>query len=71
MTARVLDDGSTQVYRKTYNVNGYVTQSIDPTGRETDNTYDANNNIDLLTTAQKNVSVRGTRLEERHQTPAE
>ncbi len=54
MTARLLDDGTTQLYQETYNVNGYPTQSIDPVGRETDNAYDPNNNIDLLLSTQKN-----------------
>jgi RHS repeat-associated protein len=53
MTARLLDDGSTQVYQKTYNANGYVTQSIDPVGRETDSVYAANGQ-DVIQTTQKN-----------------
>jgi RHS repeat-associated protein len=53
-TARLLDDGSTQLYQKTYNANGLVTQSVDPVGRQTNYVYDPNNNIDLLQTTQKN-----------------
>jgi RHS repeat-associated protein len=53
-TARLLDDASTQLYQKTYNANGFVTQSIDPVGRQTNYVYDPNNSIDLLQTTQKN-----------------
>jgi RHS repeat-associated protein len=53
-TARVLDDGTTQLYQKTYNANGFVTQSIDPVGRQTNYIYDPNNGIDLLQTTQRN-----------------
>jgi len=56
MTARLLDDGSTQLYQKTYDANGDVTQSIDPLGRETDYAYAMNsfNGLDLVQTTQKN-----------------
>ena len=53
LAARLLDDGSTQLHQKTYNLNGYVTQSIDPLGRETDSVYAANGQ-DLIQTTQKN-----------------
>lgn len=44
--ARVLDDGTTQVYRYTYNHLGHMTKSIDPVGRTNLFTYAANG-IDL------------------------
>ena len=50
--ARILDDGSTQLYQFTYNPLGKVTQLIDPFGRTTTNTY-STNNIDLTATYQK------------------
>jgi RHS repeat-associated protein len=53
-TARLLDDGTTQLYQKTYNANGFATQSIDPVGRQTNYVYDPNNGIDLLQTTQRN-----------------
>ena len=53
ITARLLDDGSTQLYQNTYNANGYVIQSIDAVGRETDYAY-APNAQDLIQTTQKN-----------------
>jgi RHS repeat-associated protein len=37
--ARVLDDGTTQVYRYEYNSRGFATKEIDPLGRETRFTY--------------------------------
>ena len=53
--ARVLDDGSTQLIRKSYNSIGKLTDRIDPLGRETVYEYDANQ-IDLLRVKQKNGS---------------
>lgn len=44
---RVLDDGTTQLYKFAYNPLGYDTLSIDPIGRTIRKKYDANN-IDLL-----------------------
>jgi RHS repeat-associated protein len=44
--ARVLDDGSTQLYQYSYNHLGHVKQSIDPVGRTNLYTYAANG-IDL------------------------
>jgi RHS repeat-associated protein len=49
---RVLDDGSTQLTRLTYNDTGHVTDMIDPVGRETQLTY-APNGIDLIKVEQK------------------
>lgn len=54
LTTRLLDDGSTQLTKKIFNANGFVTQSIDPVGRQTNYVYDPVNNIDLLQTTQKN-----------------
>jgi RHS repeat-associated protein len=56
MTARLLDDGSTQLYQKTYDANGDVTQSIDPAGRETDYVYAGTPvfGLDLIEVTQKN-----------------
>lgn len=52
--ARLLDDGSTQLERYSYNDLGNVTQTIDPLGRTTNYTYAANG-IDLLTVKQVNA----------------
>lgn len=51
---RVLDDGSTQLERYSYNDLGNITQRIDPLGRTTNYTYAANG-IDLLTVKQVNA----------------
>ena len=53
VAARLLDDGTTQLSRQAYNANGYVIQTIDPIGRETDYIY-APNGQDLIQTTQKN-----------------
>jgi RHS repeat-associated protein len=50
--ARVLDDGSTQITRITYNYYGKPTQIIDPIGRVTSFDYD-DNLIDLIGVSQK------------------
>jgi RHS repeat-associated protein len=50
---RVLDDGSSQLYRYEYNSRGKKTRNTDPVGRETLYEY-ASNEIDLLRTKQKN-----------------
>jgi len=50
---RVLDDGSSQVYRYEYNSRGNITRFTDPIGRETVFEY-ATNDIDLLGRKQKN-----------------
>jgi YD repeat-containing protein len=51
--ARVIEDGSTQLWQYDRNPLGNVTREVDPMGRET--RYDfANNSIDLLTVRQKN-----------------
>jgi RHS repeat-associated protein len=62
--ARVLDDGSTQVYRYEYNSRGRKIKEIDPLGRETNYFYGTNNvvdpdqttgtGLDLLQVKQKN-----------------
>lgn len=52
---RVLDDGSTQLERYSYNELGNVTQTIDPLGRTTNFTYAANG-IDLNSVRQVNAS---------------
>jgi RHS repeat-associated protein len=49
--ARVLDDGSTQLYQYQYNAVGKPIQAIDPIGRTTLFTY-ATNLVDLLTVGQ-------------------
>ena len=49
---RVQDDGTTQLSQTTRNSLGYVTDLIDPIGRETQFIY-ATNGIDLLTVKQK------------------
>jgi len=51
--ARVLDDGSTQLYQYSYNTLGKVTKAIDPLGRETVYEY-SSDGIDLLRIKQKN-----------------
>jgi RHS repeat-associated protein len=51
--ARVLDDGTTQVYRYEYGPRGNRTKEIDPLGRETLYEYETND-IDLLRVKQKN-----------------
>jgi RHS repeat-associated protein len=53
ITARVLDDGSTQVHKAEFNQWGQATKRIDPLGRETVFEYAANG-VDLLTVKQKN-----------------
>jgi RHS repeat-associated protein len=59
VTARVLDDSSTQASYATYNANGLITQSVDPVGRTTNYNYDTNG-IDLLTVKQVNGSGQDT-----------
>lgn len=49
--ARVLDDGTTQLYQFEYNRRGKVTRSVDPIGRAVSSTY-AFNGFDLLEVAQ-------------------
>jgi RHS repeat-associated protein len=51
--ARLLDDGSAQIYRYEYNAKGLKTRETDPIGRETVYEYDSND-IDLLRVTQKN-----------------
>jgi RHS repeat-associated protein len=58
MVGRILDDGSTQLGRRTYNALGRITSTIDPLGRKTVFNYDTNN-IDLLT-QQQQTTVGGT-----------
>jgi RHS repeat-associated protein len=53
VTARVLDDGSTQVYKGEFNSWGLPTKRIDPMGREAVFEYDPNG-IDRLRVKQKN-----------------
>lgn len=48
---RVLDDGTTQLYRYEYNSFGKPTKSTDPVGRSTDFVYDTNG-IDMLEARQ-------------------
>ena len=54
--ARVLDDGSTQLWQYQYNYVGKVTRSIDPTGRNTIYQYTGNTgySIDLEEVYQRN-----------------
>ena len=54
-TARVLDDGTTQATKLTYNSQGNVTDMIDPVGRETQLSY-APNGIDLVQVQQKSLA---------------
>lgn len=53
---RVLDDGTTQLSRITYNLLGHVTDYIDPVGRETQFTY-ATNGFDVVSVAQRTSST--------------
>jgi RHS repeat-associated protein len=53
VTARVLDDGTTQAFKAEYNGQGHPTKRVDPLGRETVFEYAANG-IDLVTVKQKN-----------------
>jgi RHS repeat-associated protein len=55
-TARVLDDGTSQIWATTYNSKGNVTSQTDPLGRETSYTY-ATNGIDLLEVRQTTGSL--------------
>ena len=59
--ARVLDDGTTQLWQYQYNDFGHTTQSVDPVGRVMSYDYDANK-IDLLrvrqTTGSNNELLR-------------
>jgi RHS repeat-associated protein len=50
--ARILDDGSAQIYRYEYNSKGKVTRYTDPVGRETVYEHDTND-TDLLRVKQK------------------
>jgi RHS repeat-associated protein len=50
-TARVLDDGTTQLWQYEYNSFGKMTKSTDPVGRVMSYDYDPNN-IDLVTVRQ-------------------
>jgi RHS repeat-associated protein len=56
---RVLDDGTSQIYRYEYNPKGKVTRYTDPVGRATTYTYESNG-MDLLETRQ--VSGQSTDL---------
>jgi len=49
--ARVLDDGSSQIWQATYNDHGYPTTVADPVGRQTTLSY-ASNNIDVAEVRQ-------------------
>lgn len=60
--ARVLDDGSTQLYRYDYNALGKPLRAVDPVGRETRYTYAANG-IDLTRVAQVTPSGEQTLAE--------
>jgi RHS repeat-associated protein len=51
--ARVLDDGTTQMYQHEYNALAKVTRTVDPLGRETVYEYSPDG-IDLLRVKQKN-----------------
>jgi RHS repeat-associated protein len=51
--ARVLDDGTTQLYQYEYNAFGKIKKAIDPLGREVAYEYDTNN-IDLMRLKRKN-----------------
>jgi len=55
---RVIEDGSSQIYRYEYNARGRTTKAIDPLGRETVYEYDTND-IDLLRIKQKNPGSLG------------
>lgn len=59
LTGRVLDDGTTQLSQVTYNTLGKPTAMIDPVGRQTLFTYDANE-IDLLKVQQKTAAGNST-----------
>jgi YD repeat-containing protein len=53
---RVLDDGSSQIYRYEYNSRGEIARATDPLGRTTLYNY-ASNEIDLLESRQVNGAV--------------
>jgi RHS repeat-associated protein len=55
-TARVLDDGSTQLWQATYNNQGNVTTRTDPVGRQTTYEYAANG-IDLVAIRQTSNGI--------------
>lgn len=50
--ARVLDDGTTQIYKFKYNVFGNLERAIDPKGRQQDWTY-ANDNVRVVKVTQR------------------
>jgi RHS repeat-associated protein len=56
ITARVLDDGSSQISQASYNTLGHVTSRTDPLGRRTSYVYAANN-IDLIEMRQTTGSM--------------
>jgi len=70
-TARILDDGTTQLSQYQYNGIGKVTQSTDPVGRVMSYDYDPNNNIDLLkvrqTTGSNNELLRTLTYNSQHE----
>ena len=53
--ARVMDDGSTQLFQYEFNSFGKTTKATDPVGRVTSSVYDPNG-IDLLAVYQRNPS---------------
>src|SRR6185436_5965199 len=55
-TARVLDDGSSQISQATYNTQGNATTRTDPLGRQTTSVYAAGG-IDLVETRQTSPGV--------------
>jgi YD repeat-containing protein len=55
--ARLLDDGSTQLYQYSYNNLGKVTRSVDPMGRTLYMEYDPANRLDLLKVWRKTANT--------------
>lgn len=63
--ARLLSDGTTQLWRYQYNTMGNVTQKIDPAGRIFDYIY-APNGIDLLNVVRDGQTLFGATYDSRH-----
>jgi RHS repeat-associated protein len=57
MVARVLDDGTTQLYQYEYNSSGKVCKVTDALGRETRYTYGANNVADAVCTGGSGIAL--------------
>jgi YD repeat-containing protein len=65
--ARLLDDGSTQVFAYEYDSNHHLTKSTDPRGRITSYQYDPTNDIDLVAVFQGTDPIFSSTYNDFHQ----